>query len=64
VHISTYTRVFPIDVYTVDALVIDELCEILSERITVVDDCASNDIVGRRLRRVSPAAERNDSLEL
>jgi hypothetical protein len=62
-HISTYTWVLPIYVYTVDALVFDELCEILSECIAVIDDCPSNDAVGCRLRRISPAAEGDNSLQ-
>lgn len=61
-HIITYTWVLSTSVYTIDTPVFDELCEILCEGIAVVDECPSNDVVGRRLRRVSPATEGDDSL--
>lgn len=53
---KTYTRIFPVNVNAIDALVAEKLGNVGSKGLAVGEDGLADDIVGGRLGRVGPAA--------
>lgn len=64
VAVSTYPRIFPVNVYAINTLVFDKLSEVASECVAIIDDCSANDVVGSGFGRIGPAAKGNNALKL
>jgi len=64
VAVSTYPRIFPVDVYAINTLVFGNLSKVASECVAVINNGSANDIVGSGFSGIGPSAKGNNALEL